>query len=124
MNSKTFPTPRPRENPNERVSSRSSAPAPSATKDDLRIISYQMEVLQNKLKHFETRKDFESRMEIAVARWEEFLSSAELRFERIQSQFQSQSELFRTNFRDLQSKVSMVVGWINERTKAEGSFNE
>jgi chromosome segregation ATPase len=102
----------------------SPANVPSATRDDLRVLSYQLEVMQKKVHELENRRDGDARMEMLAARWEEFLSTAEYRFQKIQSQFQKQHELYKAHFRDLQSKIAVAMGWMKERNDADSTLYE
>jgi|GEM_PF-1310592 len=97
---------------------------PAATRDDLRVLTYQLELMQKRVKELEERRDFDSRMEMLAARWEEFLSTAEFRFEKIQKHFQKQHELYKAHFKDLQAKVAVATGWIKERHQADQTMFE
>jgi hypothetical protein len=97
---------------------------PTVSEDDLRILTYQMEVMQKRLRELEYRKDFEAKVETLAARWEDFFTEAELRFEKVQSHLQKQHESYRIQFRDMQSKVAKIIGWANERKKVDGSWYE
>jgi chromosome segregation ATPase len=97
---------------------------PSATHDDLRVLSYQLEVVQKRVKDLESREEMNTRMEMLASRWEEFLTSAEYRFQKIQAQFQKQHELYKAHFRDLQSKIAVTMGWMKERSESDSSVYE
>jgi chromosome segregation ATPase len=97
---------------------------PTATHDDLRVLSYQLEVMQKRVKDLESREEMNTRMEMLASRWEEFLSTAEYRFQKIQAQFQKQHELYKAHFRDLQSKIAVAMGWMKERSEADNSLYE
>ncbi len=119
IHSKIFP-----ETPADRPAARMDDSVPAASKDDFRVLSYQIEVLQRRVKELEARKDHESRMDLFVGRWEEFLNSAELRFEKIQEQFHRQSETYRAHIRDLQTKVSALMGSMKEREANDAALSE
>lgn len=97
---------------------------PAATRDDLRVITYQLELMQKRVKELEERRDFDTRMEMLAARWEEFLSTAEFRFEKIQKHFQKQHELYKAHFKDLQAKIAVATGWMKERHQADQAMYE
>lgn len=97
---------------------------PTAPHDDLRGLVYQLDLMQKRVKDLEERRNFDTRMEMLADRWEDFFSTAEFRFEKIQSHFQKQHELYKAHFRDLQSKVAVATGWMKERQKADAVLYE
>jgi chromosome segregation ATPase len=93
-------------------------PTMTATNEDVKLLSYQVETVMRKI------KEFESRMETLASKWDEFSSTAKLRFERIQGSFQRQTETMQSNFRDIHSKIATVASRTNERKMSETSTQE
>jgi chromosome segregation ATPase len=89
-----------------------------ATTEDVKLLGYQVETMVKKI------KEFESRMETLASKWDEFSSTAKLRFERIQGNFQRQTETLQSSFRDIHSKIATVASRTNERKMSEVGTQE
>jgi chromosome segregation ATPase len=96
---------------------KADGPAP-ASGEDLKMVSFQVDSLNRKL------KEYESKLEILSSRWDELSGSSKLRFERIQSHFQRQSEVIQNSFRDVHSKVATIASKLNERKMADTNIRE
>ncbi len=90
----------------------------SVSKEDLRVLSYQIETLWHKV------KDLEPRVEKNQNRLQELSSSSKLRFERVQSHFQRQGEMIQGQFGDMHAKVAQLMSKVNESRLAEGRIQE
>lgn len=88
------------------------------SKEDLRVLSFQIENLWHKL------KDLEPKVERNQTRLQELGSSSKLRFERVQSHFQRQGELVQGQFSDMHSKVAQLLSKVNESRLAESRIQE
>jgi chromosome segregation ATPase len=89
-----------------------------ASTEDVKLLSHQVDMMMKKI------KEYESRMETLASKWDEFSSTAKLRFERIQGNFQRQSETLQSNFRDIHSKIATVASRTNERKMSETTTAE
>ena len=114
----TAPAPRPAPAQTPAPPTRSSDGLAIATTEDLKVIGFQVESMGRKL------KEFESKIEMLSAKWEEFSQMAKLRFERIQGHFQRQSEGMQSSFRDVHNKVATVASRINERKMVDSSMQD
>lgn len=91
---------------------------PTVSPEDLKIMGYQLDSIQKKM------KEYESKLEVLASRWDEVSASSRLRFERIQSHFQRQGEAIQANFKDVHSKVATIAGKVSERKVNEASISE
>jgi len=89
-----------------------------ATNEDVKLLGYQVDTMTKKI------KEFESRMETLASKWDEFSSTAKLRFERIQGNFQRQTEALQNSFKDIHSKIATVASRTNERKMSEVGTQE
>lgn len=107
--------------PSEKVLS-SSQPAASeealASKEDLRVLSYQIESLWKKM------KEMDPKVERNQSRLQELTSSCKLRFERIQNHMQRQSEGFQGQFGDMHAKIAQLLSKVNETRLSENRIQE
>lgn len=90
----------------------------SVSKEDLRVLSYQIETLWHKV------KELEPRVEKNQNRLQELSSSSKLRFERIQNHFQRQGELVQGQFGDMHAKIAQLLSKVNESRLAESRIQE
>lgn len=90
----------------------------SVSSEDVKLLGHQVDMMMKKI------KEFESRMETLASKWDEFSSTAKLRFERIQGSFQRQAETMQSNFRDIHSKIATVASRTNERKMTETTTQE
>ena len=97
---------------------RSSAETAPASVEDLKIVSFQVDTLNKKL------KEFEAKLEMLGSRWDEFSGSSKLRFERIQGHFQRQGETIQSSFRDVHTKVATIASKMNERKMSDIAIKE
>lgn len=103
----------------EKVTSKSQEDGEgSVSKEDLRVLSYQIETLWHKV------KELEPRVEKSQNRLQELNSSSKLRFERIQSHFQRQGELVQGQFGDMHAKIAQLLSKVNESRLAESRIQE
>lgn len=89
-----------------------------ATTEDLKVISFQVEAMAKKM------NEFESKVEVLGSKWDEFASSSKLRYERIQGNFQRQSEAMQSTFRDIYAKIAAVASRVNERKMSDAGIAE
>jgi chromosome segregation ATPase len=104
--------------PSRPMAKRTEVPTMTATNEDVKMLGYQVDTMMKKI------KEFESRMETLASKWDEFSSTAKLRFERIQGSFQRQGETIQSNFRDIHSKIATVASRTNERKMSETGMQE
>ncbi|NCN40086.1 hypothetical protein GW916_02445 [bacterium] len=90
----------------------------AASKEDLRVLSYQIETLWKKV------KEMDPRLERTQTRVQELSSSCKLRFERVQSHLQRQAEGTQGQFGDMHAKVAQLLSKVNETRLAENRIQE
>lgn len=89
-----------------------------ASKEDLRVLSYQIENLWHKM------KELEPKVEKTQNRVQELASSSKVRFERVQNHFQRQGEMVQGQFGDMHAKVAQLLSKVNESRLAETRIQE
>jgi len=93
--------------------------APSwARADELRVLSLHYENLSKRF------KEYESRTETLNTKVDEVVRTNKMRFERVQSHFQSQGEMVKNGFADMNDKIAQVLSRVNERKVNEGMIKE
>jgi len=113
LNRDLFPTTEPKSAP--------SAPAEGeipASKEDIRVLGYQIETLWKRV------KDMEPKVEKNHTRLQELGSSSKLRFERVQNHIQRQTEGVQGQFGDIHAKIAQLLSKVNESRLAEGRIQE
>ncbi|MGZ3723435.1 MAG: hypothetical protein ACXVA9_10920 [Bdellovibrionales bacterium] len=97
--------------------SASAAPA-SAKAEEVRVLHLHIESLSKRM------KEFESRVETMHTKVEEVVTQNRMRFERVQSTFQRQTEMLQNALGDVHNKIAQVVSRLNERKISEGVVKE
>jgi hypothetical protein len=89
-----------------------------AKAEDVRVLHLHVEALSKRL------KEFESRLEGLHTKVEDLIKTNKQRFERVQGHFQSQTEMVRGGFGDMNAKIAQVISRVNERKISEGIVKE
>lgn len=89
-----------------------------ATKEDFRVLGFQLESVIKKM------KEFESRTLKTESRLQELVGSSKIRFERIQGHFQRQSEQIQGQFNDMHMKSAQLSSRVNESRMGETRMQE
>jgi hypothetical protein len=95
-----------------------TAAASTAPAGDVRQLTLYCEALGKRM------KDFESRVETMQTKVEDMVKQNKMRFERIQSHSQNQTEMVKNGFSEINSKIAHVVSRVNERKVSEGMIKE
>ena len=95
-----------------------SAPSGLAKAEEVRVLHLHIESISRRM------KEFESRVETMNTKVEEVISQNRMRFERVQSHFQRQTEMLQNALGDVHNKIAQVVSRVNERKISEGVVKE
>ncbi len=90
----------------------------SISKEDLRVLSFQIENLWQKV------KELEPKVEKVQSRVHELGSSSKVRFERVQNHFQRQGEMVQGQFGDMHAKIAQLLSKVNESRVSETRIQE
>ena len=88
------------------------------TADEIRVLHLHVETLAKRI------KEIDSRLETIENKVNDVVTANKQRFERVQGHFQSQSEMVRNGFADINNKIAHVVSRVNERKVADGVVKE